>query len=98
MFYCVSIMMLGYTRINGVVAYDSESKGFEELTPAVARQLIAKNMIKGIKWKNSEGNSGEFICDLRVGISRTFQSGLHVVSLDPCWMTCLGCQSTACTR
>lgn len=64
MFYCVSIMMLGYTRINGVVAYDSESKGFEELTPAVARQLIAKNMIKGIKWKNSEGNSGEFICDL----------------------------------
>lgn len=63
MFYCVSIMMLGYTRINGVVAYDSKSKCFEEITPATARQLISKGMIKGIKWKNND-DKGEFICDV----------------------------------
>lgn len=63
MLYCVSIMMLGYTRINGVVAYDSKGKCFEEITPAIARQLISKNMLKGIKWKNND-DKGEFICDV----------------------------------
>ncbi|MFG6344647.1 MAG: hypothetical protein K1W35_12975 [Lachnospiraceae bacterium] len=63
MFYCVSIMMLGYTRINGVVAYNSKGKCFDEITPAIARQLISKNMLKGIKWKNND-DKGEFICDV----------------------------------
>lgn len=63
MLYCVSIMMLGYTRTNGVVAYDSKGKCFEEITPAIARQLISKNMLKGIKWKNND-DKGEFICDV----------------------------------
>ena len=63
MFYCVSIMMLGYTRINGVVAYNSKSKCFDEITPAIARQLISKNMLKGIKWKNND-EKGEFVCDV----------------------------------
>lgn len=62
MYFSVSVMMLGYTRTNGVVAYNSDSRGFEEITPATARQLISKGMMKGLKWKNND-DKGEFVCD-----------------------------------
>jgi hypothetical protein len=63
MLYAVSIMALGYTRINGVVAYNNETREFLEITPAYARKLIDSNLLKGLKWKNSDKGT-EFICDL----------------------------------
>jgi hypothetical protein len=63
MLYAVSIMALGFTRINGVVAYNSETREFLELTPAYARKLIDSNLLIGLKWKNSDKGT-EFICDL----------------------------------
>jgi hypothetical protein len=63
MLYAVSIMALGYTRINGVVAYNNETREFLELTPAYARKLIDSNLLIGLKWKNSDRGT-EFICDL----------------------------------
>ena len=60
--YAVSVMMLGYTRLSGLVAFNSETKEFEEITPAVARNMIEHKQIKGVKWKNND-DGGEFIVD-----------------------------------
>lgn len=60
--YAVSVLMLGYTRLSGVVAYNSESREFEEITPAVARNMIEHKQIKGVKWKNNN-DGGEFVVD-----------------------------------
>lgn len=62
MFYAVSVMMLGYTRINGVVAYNNSTREFLELTPAKARELINIGKLKGLKWINTE-DGVEFVCD-----------------------------------
>ncbi|MBD5508838.1 MAG: hypothetical protein HDR05_12545 [Lachnospiraceae bacterium] len=60
--YAVSVCMLGYTRIQGVVCFDSDTKEFLEITPAVAKRMIDHGQIKGIKWKNTE-DGVEFVCD-----------------------------------
>lgn len=60
--YAVSICMLGYTRIQGVTCFDSDTKEFLEITPAVVKRLIDQGMVKGLKWKNSEDGI-EFVCD-----------------------------------
>ena len=62
MYYAVSVMMLGYTRTNGVVAYNNSTREFLELTPAKARELINIGKLKGLKWVNTE-DGAEFICD-----------------------------------
>ena len=61
--YAVSICMLGYTRIQGVTCFDSETKEFLEITPATVRRLIDQGQVKGIKWKNGEDGT-EFVCDV----------------------------------
>ena len=65
MFYAVSIMSLGYTRINGVVAYNNNTYEFLEITPAVAKKLISNGQMKGLLWKNTEQSDQrfEFVCD-----------------------------------
>lgn len=60
--FAVSVLMLGYTRLSGLVAYNSESREFEEITPAVARNMIEHKQIKGVKWKNND-DGGEFVVD-----------------------------------
>lgn len=62
MYYAVSVGMLGYTRIQSVVCYNSLTKTFDELTPAVARKLISEDKVKGVLWQNNE-DGGEFIPD-----------------------------------
>lgn len=62
MYYAVSVGMLGYTRIQSVVCYNSETRTFDELTPAVARKMIEQGKVKGVFWKNNE-DGGEFIPD-----------------------------------
>lgn len=62
MYYAVSVGMLGYTRIQSVVCYNSDTRTFDELTPAVARKLIEQGLVKGVLWKNNE-DGGEFIPD-----------------------------------
>lgn len=52
--YVVSVGYLGYTRCNNVCAYNPESRGFDDLTPAEARRLIDCNQIKGLLWRNGE--------------------------------------------
>jgi hypothetical protein len=64
MYYAVNILMLGYTRLAGVTAYNSETRNFDEITPAVARKLIAEGRIKGILWKNTV-DGGEFVPDIK---------------------------------
>lgn len=60
--YAVSVIMLGYTRLAGLVVYDSETKGFEELTPAVAKKLLSEKQIKGVRWED-DSDGGRFIPD-----------------------------------
>ena len=62
MYYAVSVGMLGYTMIQSVVCYNSDTRTFDELTPAVARKLIEQGLVKGVLWKNNE-DGGEFIPD-----------------------------------
>lgn len=62
MYYAVSIMALGYTRVNGVQAYNDATREFLEITPAQARKLIDEKFLKGLTWRN--GDEGpEFVCD-----------------------------------
>lgn len=60
--YAVAVMMLGYTRINGVVAFNSDTKEFLEITPAVAKRMIDKDLLKGLRWKK-EDEGIVFECD-----------------------------------
>lgn len=60
--YVASVGFLGYTRCNNVCAYNPESKGFDDLTPAEARRLIDQKQLKGLLWRN--GSDGpEFYPD-----------------------------------
>lgn len=67
--YVASIGFLGYTRCNNVCAYNPESRGFDDLTPAEARRLIDSGQLKGLFWKN--GSDGpEFYPDVN-GFNQT---------------------------
>ena len=61
-YYAVSVMALGYTRTNGVVCFNNNTREFLEITPAKARELINNGKLKGLKWINGE-DGPEFICD-----------------------------------
>ena len=62
--YVVSVGYLGYTRCNNVCAYNPESRGFDDLTPAEARRLIDCGQIKGLLWRNGE-EGPEFYPDVK---------------------------------
>lgn len=62
--FAVSVLMLGYTRLQGVVAYNSKTRAFDELTPAVARRYINSGDLIGLKWvKKDCYDGGEFVPD-----------------------------------
>ena len=64
MLYAVSIAMLGYTRLQSVTVYNSETRAFDELTPAVARRYIKSGQVVGIEWKEADNyDKGEFVPD-----------------------------------
>lgn len=62
MLYAVSVGMLGYTRIQSVVVYNSKTRAFDELTPAIARSYIKSGLVKGVVWQNNE-DGGMFLPD-----------------------------------
>jgi len=59
----VAIMMLGYTRTQGVVAFNSETKAFDLVTPARARKMIDDKELFGIRWKKDDSDIVEFYPD-----------------------------------
>ena len=59
----VAVMMLGYTRTQGVVAYNNETKAFDMVTPARARKMIADKELFGIKWRKNDSDMIEFYPD-----------------------------------
>jgi len=66
MYFAVSVGMLGYTRIQSVVCYNSETRAFDELTPAIARRAIESKQLKGVLWQANGGedeNGGMFVPD-----------------------------------
>ena len=70
--YPVCCLALGYTRLVGVTLYDDNSREFVETTVKVAKDLISKGMVKGIKWKDTgedNGVGGEFIPDKEFGMN-----------------------------
>ena len=60
----VAIMMLGYTRTQGVVAYNTELKSFDLVTPAKAKKMIDEKKMRGICWKYNDDRMLEFYPDL----------------------------------
>lgn len=50
--FAVCVLSLGYTRLAGITLYDSNTREFIETTPRVAKELISKGMVKGVKWKD----------------------------------------------
>lgn len=50
--YAVCVLSLGYTRLAGITLYDSATRDFTETTPRVARELLSKGLVKGVKWEN----------------------------------------------
>lgn len=65
MHYAVAIGMLGFTRLQSVIAYNSETRGFDEITPAAARRLIKSGQIAGILWEDDKNlyDGGKFLPD-----------------------------------
>ena len=59
----VAVMMLGYTRTQGVVAYNNETKAFDLATPARARKMIDDKELFGIKWRKNDSDMVEFYPD-----------------------------------
>ena len=64
MYIAVAVMMLGYTRTQGVVAFNTETKAFDLATPARARKLIDDGKLYGLKWKKNDSDMTEFYPDL----------------------------------
>ena len=62
----LAILGLGYTRVNGILSYDIQTRSFPELTPAQARKLIDSNELVGVKFTKSD-LGGEFIPDTDFG-------------------------------
>ncbi len=64
MYIATAIMALGYTRTNGVIAYNQGDKSFPLLTPARAKKMIDAAELKGLLWeKNEDTGQLEFIPD-----------------------------------
>ncbi len=64
MYIATAIMALGYTRTNGVIAYNQSDKSFPLLTPARAKKMIEAKELKGLIWTKSPDNEQlEFIPD-----------------------------------
>lgn len=66
MYFAVSVGMLGYTRIQSVVCYNSATRTFDELTPAIAKHGIKTGQVKGVLWQDNgdeDENGGMFIPD-----------------------------------
>lgn len=66
MYFAVSVGMLGYTRIQSVVCYNSKTRAFDELTPAMAKRAIESGQVKGVLWQDNGGedeNGGMFVPD-----------------------------------
>ncbi len=64
MYIATCIMQLGYTRTNGVIAYNQSDKSFPLLTPARAKKMIDAGELKGVLWeKNEDTGQLEFIPD-----------------------------------
>ena len=59
----VAVMMLGYTRTQGVVGYNTDTKAFDLITPAMARKKIGDKEIYGIMWRKNESDMIEFYPD-----------------------------------
>lgn len=65
----LAVLGLGYTRINGVLAYDMNTKSFPELTPAQARKLIDSEELAGVLWKEKTTlEEGRFVPDEKYGL------------------------------
>ena len=59
-----AVLMLGYTRLQGFVIYDSETKAFEETTPAEVRRLIkAGANLHGVKIDADDKNKFDIDTD-----------------------------------
>lgn len=65
MYIACSVLSLGYTRIAGVQAYNTDTRAFDELTPAVARKLIKSGELLGVLWEEPEMKyeEGRFVPD-----------------------------------
>lgn len=63
--YACSVLSLGYTRIAGVLAYNTGTRAFDELTPAVARKLIKSGELLGVLWEEPamKYEEGRFVPD-----------------------------------
>ena len=59
----VAVMMLGYTRTQGVVGYNTDTKAFDLITPALARKKIDNKEIYGILWRKNDSDMLEFYPD-----------------------------------
>lgn len=59
----VAVMMLGYTRTQGVVGYNTDTKSFDLITPALARKKIDNKEIYGILWRKNDSDMLEFYPD-----------------------------------
>ena len=65
MYIATCIMALGYTRVNGLIAYNQSDKSFPLITPARAKKMINAGELKGVQWiKNDETGQLEFIPDV----------------------------------
>lgn len=80
MYIATCIMALGYTRVNGLIAYNQSDKSFALITPARARKMIDSDDLKGVRYvKNNETGQFEFIPD-KEGFNLgniMIMSGLH---------------------
>lgn len=57
-------MALGYTRQQGLQAFDTSDMSFQLITPAKAKRFIDSGELKGVKWvSNPETGGIEFIPD-----------------------------------
>ena len=64
MYIATCVMALGYTRVNGLIAYNQSDKSFSLITPARARKMIDSDELKGVRWvKNNETDLFEFTPD-----------------------------------
>ncbi len=64
MYIATCIMALGYTRTNGIIAYNQCDKSFTLLTPARAKKMIDVGELKGVLWtKNPDSEQLEFVPD-----------------------------------
>lgn len=49
----VALLYAGYKRMAGILVYDPATKGFEEITVNVARQLVRQGEVNGLRWEDT---------------------------------------------